>query len=141
MVLDLSTLDTLKAAEDGMTLEVRHPTTGAVLSNGDGRAVALILAGADSERSKRAERAATNRRLKMAGRRSATITAEELEADALEVLAACTLGWSGFAVNGQELECTPANAKQLYGQYPWLREQADAFRSDRANFLKSSPTS
>src|SRR6476619_1985454 len=69
-VLDLSTLDTTKAAEEGCILEIRHPTSGAVLSNGDGRAVTLTLAGMDSQRAKKAERFATNRRLKMGGRRS-----------------------------------------------------------------------
>lgn len=141
MVLDLSTLDTVKASEDGVLLEVRHPTTGAVLENGSGGPVTLVVAGADSDRAKRAERATVNRRLKMAGRRSQSMTAEELDADALEILAACTLGWSGFALDGQELECNVQNAKRLYGQFPWLREQAESFRQDRSNFLKASSAS
>jgi hypothetical protein len=140
MVLDLSTLDTVKASEDGVPLEVRHPTTGAILENGSGGAVTLVLAGSDSDRAKRAERATINRRLKMAGRRTSTMTAEELDSDALEILAACTLSWSGFSLDGQELECNAQNAKRLYGQIPWLREQAEAFRQDRSNFLKASST-
>jgi hypothetical protein len=141
MVLDLSTLDTVKASEDGVPLEVRHPITGAVLANGSGGPVMLILAGADSDKAKRADRATVNRRLKMTGRRSMTMTAEELDADALEILAACTLGWSGFELDGQELECNPQNAKRLYAQFPWLREQAEAFRQDRSNFLRVSSAS
>lgn len=137
-MLDLSSL---KTSEDGVPLEVRHPTTGTVLMNGTNEPVTLVLAGADSDRAKRAERGTVNRRLKMAGRRSSTMTAEELDSDSLEILAACTLGWSGFALEGQELECNAQNAKKLYGQFPWLREQAEAFRQDRSNFLKASSAS
>lgn len=140
MVLDLSTLDTVKASEDGVPLEVRHPTTGAILENGSGGAVTLVLAGSDSDRAKRAERATINRRLKMAGRRTSTMTAEELDSDALEILASCTLGWSGFSLDGQEPECNAQNAKRIYVEYPWIREQAEAFRQDRSNFLKASST-
>lgn len=138
-MFDLSTLDTTKAAEEGATLEVRHPTTGIVLMNGEAKPVTLTLAGSDSDRAMKAERAALNRRFKAnANRRgtSSSMTAEELDSDTLDKLAACTLGWSGFVVEGSEVECTPANARQLYRQWPWLREQAQAFVDDRANFLK-----
>jgi hypothetical protein len=141
VTFDLSTLDTVKASDEGSVLQVRHPTTGAVLANGDGRAVEIKLAGTDSERARKAERSALNRRLKMGGRRGAgTLTAEELDNDALEMLAVCTLAWSGFVMDGQEVECTPENAKRLYRQMPWLREQAQAHAEERSNFLKVSPT-
>lgn len=140
-MFDLKDLDTVAAADLGSTLEIRHPTTGAVLANGDGRSVTLTLAGMDSSRAKRTERAALDRRLKQsAGRRSA-VTATDIDSDSLEVLASVTLSWSGFVVDGQEIECTPENAKRLYKQWPWLREQAQAFVEDRANFLKASPQS
>jgi hypothetical protein len=140
-VLDLSSLDTTKAAEDGAVLEIRHPTSGAVLSNGDGRAVTLTLAGMDSQRARKAERQATNRRLRMGGRRAISVTADELDNDSLDLLAACTLAWSGFAVDGSELECNAENARRLYRQFPWLREQAQQYIDDRANFLTTSQTS
>jgi hypothetical protein len=93
-----------------------------------------------SERARQAERSAIYRRLKAGGRRGgAVLTAEDLDSDSLETLAACTLGWSGFVLNGQEPECTPENARRLYEQMPWLREQAQEFISERSNFLKSSP--
>jgi hypothetical protein len=141
IVLDLSTLDTAKAAEQGSTLEVKHPTTGRVLADGDGRAVTLTLAGADSQRARKAERFALNRRLRQGSRRGVGVTADELDDDALDLLSACTLAWSGFAVDGAELECNPENARRLYRQFPWLREQAQAFVDDRSNFLRASPTS
>jgi hypothetical protein len=141
LAFDLNALDTVKAAEEGFVLEVRHPATGAVLSNGDGTSVTLTLGGMDSRRAKTVERGALNRRLKQNSGRRSTVTAEDIEADALEVLAAITLGWSGFIVDGAAIECTPENAKRVYRQWPWLREQAQAAAEDRSNFLKASPQS
>jgi hypothetical protein len=141
-VLDLASLDTTKAAEEGALLEVRHPTTGVVLANGDGRAVTLTLAGMDSARARKAERQATNRRLKQSGRgRSLGVTGDDLDNDALDLLAACTMAWSGFELDGQQIECSAENARRLYRQFPWLREQAQQFMDDRGNFLRASPTS
>lgn len=140
-MLDLANLDTTKLSEDGATLEVRHPSTGAILSNGDGRAVTIVLAGMDSNRARKSERQATNRRLKASGRgRGLGLTGDDLDNDALDLLAACTLAWSGFDLEGQPLECNPDNARKLYRQFPWLREQAQQFVEDRSNFLRVSPT-
>lgn len=141
-MLDLASLDTSKAAEEGSTLEILHPTTGRVLSNGDGRAVTLTLAGMDSQRARKAERAAINRRLKESTRRRGSgVTADDLDADSLDLLSACTLDWSGFELDGQPMECNLENARALYRRFPWLREQAQAYVDDRGNFLKGSPTS
>lgn len=133
--MDLSTLDVAAAAEEGAELHLRHPTTNELLFDGDDKVpVTITLAGADSERFRSAQRAQINRRLRKRGREDATI--EAAEADAIELLAASTLGWSGIALDGEDLACTPANAKKLYRRMSWVREQVDVFMADRGNFLK-----
>jgi len=142
MGLDLSTLDISSASESGAVMQVTHPVSGAVLTFGDGKPVSLTLAGADSERFRRAQRAATNRKLRanQAGRR-VQLSAEELENDALEMIVAATIGWQGISIGADgDLPFTIDNARAIYKKLPWLREQADAFISDRANFLKASPS-
>lgn len=136
--MDLSTLDTSTAAEQGATMEVQHPTSGAVLTQAGGAAVSILLAGQDSERFRKADRKIANRRFAStaAGRR-VTVTSESLEADNLERLVACTISWSGVGFDGADKECTPENAREAYKRLPWLREQAEAFIQDRANFLKA----
>jgi hypothetical protein len=139
-MFDLAQIDTKKAAEEGRVLHLVHPKTRAPLFDGDGNPVTLSLLGKDSKRALRAESAALDRRLK-AGARRGVISADDMRDDTLAVLIACTTGWSGLAVNGQDLPYSPENAKLLYEQWPDIREQANAFIEDRANFLKDSPQS
>jgi hypothetical protein len=140
MGFDLSALDTSATSDTGAKMVVLHPATGVALNADDGEEVFIVLAGEDSERCKAARRAISNKRLKAqsSGLR-VQVTREEIEADDLDVLVSCTMGWGGLALDGKDLEFSPANARVLYTKLPWLREQANAFITDRANFLKPSP--
>lgn len=136
-MFDLDTLDTTDAAETGERMEVAHPTSGATLMNGS-TAIALILAGQDSDRYRVADRKISNKRLASSrnGQRM-TLTAESIEADNLQRLVSCTIGWEGIAWGGEEKECTPENVRICYERWPFMREQAEAFIGDRSNFLKA----
>lgn len=139
-MFDVSDFDTVSASEKGAVMVVRHPADGVPLTDASGAEVTLVLAGQDSERCRSARRAAANRRLKdqVAGLRS-QVTREEIENDNLEVLVACTLGWSGMVEAGVALTFSADNARKVYKRLPWLAEQAEAFIQDRAVFLKPSP--
>lgn len=137
-MLDLGSLDTRAASEEGAVMAVVHPVTGQPLTQEDGAAVTITLAGMDGDRFRKAQRAATDRRLKSP--RRANVTAEDIERDGIETLAACTLAWTGLVLDGETLDCTVPNARKAYQRLPWLREQVDAFIGDRANFLKVSPS-
>jgi hypothetical protein len=63
------------------------------------------------------------------------LSAAELEARHVERLAAATLSWQGVIYQGAELACTAANARRLYGEQLWIREQVARFLEDRAHFL------
>lgn len=131
--MDLSTLNTVTAANAGAVLELAHPTTGTPLRNEAGEALTITLLGVDSDAYRKAQRAAQNKRL--AKRGGIKLTAEELEAESIETLAACTVAWANIEFEGRALECNRANAVKLYTALPWVREQVDAFMGDRANFL------
>jgi hypothetical protein len=140
MNFDLSTLDTAPAAEAGAKMTVLHPATGAPLKTDAGADLYLMLAGEDSERCRSARRAISDKRLKaQASGLRVQITRDELEADDLDVLVACTMGWGGLALDGADLPFNAENARALYKRLPWLREQANAFITDRSAFLKPSP--
>lgn len=128
--MDLAQLDT-SSPSGGVAMEVKHPTTGDVLKDGE-EPVTITLVGADSQQYRDVQRSFQNARLRDARK---PVTAEQLETQATATLAACTLGWSGIELDGQKLDCTVPNAKRLYARLPWLREQVDAFISERANFL------
>ena len=135
--MDLSKLNTSDASEAGEKMEVMHPVTGAPILDGT-TAVSLLLAGQDSDRYRSMDRKISNKRLATSrnGQRL-QLTAEGIDADNLQRLIACTLGWTGIGWDGAAKECTPENAREAYETLPWLREQAEAFISDRANFLKA----
>lgn len=124
--IDLGALDTAALCDKGAELELLHPVTGEPLG------ARITLAGVDSRLWRRAVAAVADRR----GKRGQRPTAESARADGIEILARCTLGWSGMTLDGKELPCTEENARLVYGRFPWLREQVDAFCSDRASYLR-----
>lgn len=138
MAFNLASLDTAPVAEAGAVMSVLHPVSGAVILS-NGKPVTIILAGEDSERFRRADIANRNRRLaRQQQGRPGRVSVQELESDNLEILVAVTIGWSGLSIDDDgELPFSPDNARALYTKLPWLREQAQAFVLDRANFLKA----
>lgn len=120
----------------GAVLEVLHPTTGLPLVMDGETPVTITLVGKDSEQFRAAVRERTNKNLK--AMEKASPTAEMVEQANIDLLAACTLGWSGIQVKDQPWPFTPDNARYLYTRLVWLRDQVDGFIADRANFLKAS---
>lgn len=121
-------------SEVGESMTLYNPSTDSPVLDAEGKEVAITLLGPDSKVFKSCQRAAQNRRLK---KRKVKITAEELDSESLEQIVSCTVGWSGIVVDGQALECNRENARALYTRFGWIREQADEFIGDRANFIKN----
>lgn len=133
--MDLSQLVIDSATDEGAKCEIFHPVTEQSFDP----PIYITVAGIDSETYQKAQRDVANKRLKKAagrGRIRLTTTAEEIEADQVELLARCTLGWENIDWEGKPYQCTLENARRLYLKAPWLREQVDLFIGDRANFLK-----
>ena len=129
---DLGTFISTDNAE-GEFLHLLNPGNGEPLVDDTGAAIGLRLLGKDSEIYRAAQRSVTNRRLNLKG--NASITAERIETEANEILAKCTVAWTGIVFKGETLECNVANAKDIYKEVPWLKEQVDEFIAERANFL------
>lgn len=145
-MLNLSQLDTSQAAEDGVAVHLRHPKTNTPLG------VRIFVAGVDSETYRSQIRRQQNRRMEQArrSRGQLSISAEELETDALDLLVACTKGWEAdIEEHGERktvpfipmsdglLPFSPENVRKVYASpgFAWLREQVDAEMGDRGNFL------
>lgn len=98
--------------------------------------IVITVCGRDSARYKEVIRRQLNRRTKHLGRRLAlTLSAEEVEQEALDLLVECTVSWRNVVMNGSELTCTPANVRLLYQTVPIIREQVDEAIADRTLFL------
>lgn len=127
MNFDLNQLDTTHRSNDGAELRLEHPTTGEKLD------CHLILAGSDSTVFKNAQSAISTKYVKNMNKRRNM----DLQTDKLELMARCTLGWRHMMVDGLDLPCTFDNALQIYTRFPWVYEQAEAFCTDRSNFLQN----
>jgi hypothetical protein len=130
--VDLNALKPVKA-DEGATLEIVHPETEETI---DGMAITLL--GQDS---------ATYRKMQMAkqqvilnrmskGKKAVDLNAEKLTEESIDELVKLTVSWSGFQLDGQDLPCTPENARRVYTEWTWIREQAAEFVANRANFFR-----
>lgn len=63
---------------------------------------------------------------------------ESNEANA-ELQAELTLDWTGLSNAGQPWPCTKANAKQLYLNHTWIKDQVERFSAASANFIQALP--
>lgn len=117
-----------QATDVPRTLVVKHPATGVAVAEID-------LISIDADAPKRVKRRQEQRRLK--SRTPLKLDMDEIRADQLEVLAACTVAWREVTWKGAVLELSSANAIMLYDALPWLKQQVDDFVNDVAVFLES----
>jgi hypothetical protein len=139
-ILDLSSIDTVKGSNDGFDVQIYHPGTNEDLG------IVITILGKDSDEFQKVSRAQSKKRMqkltKGGFRNTGAIPVEEIEQDSLDLLAACTKGWTQddkptITVDGKELAYSKDNAVALYERFPWIKEQVDTAMGDRANFIKS----
>jgi hypothetical protein len=132
MSMDLNQFET---GNDGEWLDLLHPVNGLPIEDEDGVKMRIQLVGKDSDEYRGAQRATTERRLKSRSK-AQRFDADALEMEATDVLVACTKDMQGFALDGEDLEFNPANARKVFTRFPWVREQVDEFVDDRGNFMQ-----
>lgn len=119
-----------------------HPVTRQPMRDAEGNNAYIDHYSADSEIARKHQRTVQRRRLAMRGRMK--ITPEEIEGEAVEILAALTVGWHLVDLKGKviDLPFTADNARELYANpaVGWLREQIDESTADRGNFSQGSST-
>lgn len=133
--VDLSSIDTVKGANEGFDVRIYHPGTNEDLE------IIITVLGKDSDEFVKLSRAQQKKRMaklsKGGFRVTATIPVEEIEQDNIALLATCTKNWTGIVIKGKAVECNLDNALMIYDKYPWIREQVDTAIGDRANFIKT----
>ena len=133
-MFDLSTLDTRGASSKAATLKLRNPKTGEdLLDKETGENVTIALLGIESEKSEQLQREVQRKRLKRGATKK--LTPEQIENEGLALLAGLTVSWKHVGRGTEALECTFENAKAIYREFPWIREQVDEFVGDLGNYL------
>ena len=130
-MVDLSAFDTLAVSQDeGIDVDVKAPDRRTPLG------LTIRVAGPDSARQKAARNEITNARL--ADENAHPMSADDIESSMLKVLAKATVSWSpNPKFDGDERECSEANAAALYRKYPFIFEQVRAKAENRAAFLSA----
>ena len=152
-MLDLATLDTTTASDKGARIPILHPISKEPIG------IFINLLGKHSTTFRELVRERINKRIKqesLASKRGKILdprTAEEVEAEALEMLVACTVGWETEIYEGEgkerivketkptiffageHLQFNPQNALLVYSKMLWLREQVDDAIGDLENFI------
>lgn len=143
-VLDIGAIDTIAASDAGADIELLHPTSG------EATGVFVTILGKHSTTFRDIVRERVNHRVKKesyAARRGKPLdprTAEQVEAEAIDLIVACTVGWhtgdkaaQSIPFNGEELPFNHANAKRVFTERLWVREQIDNAIGDLENFIKA----
>lgn len=126
-VFDFSSFEDVDSAD----VRIKAPDTGAATS------MVVTLAGPEHPARKRLV-LSRQRKLRQALSRTGKLPVsdpEEDDAEQVDMLVACTLGWVGAAV-----PFTPAAARQLYEdpKRRWLRDQVQTALDERALFTQAS---
>ena len=119
-----------EAAEGGFTVEIFSPAGGAL-------GLKINVLGADSHTYKKAERTMIQRRIT---KKVKKVNLEEMEKEAISLLAKCTTGWSGtecLTADGSPIPFEVEFVQALYTDCPWVKEQVEEAMGDRANFLSN----
>ena len=133
--VDLAAIDTVKGSNEGFDVRIFHPGTNEDLD------LIINVLGKDSDAFQKVSRAQNKKRMakmqKGGFRNTAPIPIEEIEQDGIDLLAACTTGWAGVIIEGEEIQFSIDNAVMVYERFPWIKEQIDTAIGDRANFIRA----
>jgi hypothetical protein len=127
-MMDLSLYDFSTATA---AMELKDPRDGKTICHDDGRPFTITLRSSDHRDVVKASHRLLDESI---GARRQTATAI-IERTA-KLCAAATETWD-IVLNGKCPECTVVSAQQLYLDYPWIREQVNAFAAERGNFVKA----
>lgn len=123
----MTELTNIVAAE--RRLEILHPATD------DPVGLVLILLPDSHPQVKAAARKAINDRINNRGK----VTAEQIEASRITMLAASVSGWDWqgeLTFHGEKPVFQEQTLRRLLKELPWVAEQADAALGERAEFFR-----
>lgn len=125
---------TAKVSEAGAPMPVLGPDN-APLKDSKGKPVIVYLRSRDSQSYRAKQHEMTNAALT---RRNKKVTAQQIEAQAVELMVACGVGWEGIEdSNDKPVKFSPEKFEEYLTKegFEWFREQVDEFINNRANFL------
>ncbi len=125
-IFDVGAFDLDQRAEKGAELTLCHPVSGKALG------VSIVLRGTDAPSYRAVVRQQIDQQITEG---KVELSAAELEQRHIERLVAATVRWQGVRYHAEAMACNAGNARRLYQEQVWIREQVAQFVEDRARFL------
>lgn len=137
---DLSSIGTV---QNTAVIELLHPATGEILCDDDNNPMWVEIYGQDSAEFKEIEHKITNKnltRMQRSGRGArSSITAEQITSQEIERVVKVVKDWH-IVVNGETPKVGEENVRQVFEEYPWVKEQVEDGLYNRQLFLAKSST-
>jgi hypothetical protein len=131
--MDLAQFDLKEAANSGINVDLAHPITGETLEDDKGKSISIKILGRDSAKWQQAQK---RNAAKNANKyRNGKVPEAEVERQVRDLLAECTVSWSGIVYNEEVLKCSKENALMIYEKRSWIAEQVLEAAADRANYI------
>jgi hypothetical protein len=134
LIMDLNNLKPV-LADEGAVLQVVHPDTQEPIEG-----MTITLRGQDSnvyEKISLKKQQSALARISR-GKNAMDVDANQLQTDMINDLVALTVDWTGFELDGKPLKPTHENIRHIYTGWKWLKELAQEFVADRANFFRAA---
>jgi len=129
-------LKDLTPSSDTVEVTIVHPSTYEPLTNEDGSPMVITMYAPHSKEYKAAMHEQTNRRLKQAqSKKKMEITAEDLEAATIELLAKTTKDWK-ITFGGVKPKFNVDKAKEIYEEVFWIKDQIEEALGNSLDFTK-----
>lgn len=130
--MEISDLNTAVACNNGVDILIELP-------NGDPSDIVIRIVGKDSDQYKKFTRSSMNKRMQQQLKRGAKrLDAEDLERDEISLLATCTTGWDNIVLDKEPYEFSEQNAKKLYSEWGWIKDQVKEAMESYDDFLSKS---
>lgn len=108
---------------DTVDIELKNPATDEVMTNEDGSPMVITMYLPHSKKYKEIRHEQTNRRIKRSQqKKKQDITAQEIEAETIELLVKTTAGWNITYKEGQP-DFSEEIATEVYNKAPFIMDQ------------------
>ena len=133
-------LSNLMADVSGSVMTLRHPATDEVISDDKGKPMTITLVGTDSDQYRKEVKRRFSELQRNKGRKAQSVDLDDAEQKAVELLTCCTVDCH-IVFDGKAVALADIGKIYAEPKLRWLREHAEAFVADRANFINSSKAS
>ena len=132
-------LSDVGTTKDTAEVVLYHPRTGDEIPGPNNKPLSVTVHGPYSPKYKAFVRKQQQSRLQSVSkqhRNTLTITADEIEQGALDLIIACIESWNLSFEGDAVLPLNEENIREVFRQHPWVRDQLDAAMGNAADFLE-----